>query len=294
MLKLWFDNQHLLSYELEEDNYSKSYSYSFSWCRIVSEDKWMLVYNKRQWRTIHFKEISEWMQVCYLQENPVGNVKLSVEMLENALAIFQWFNEETWEKYHYLPFYSKNVERLEKDFDVFFWIKVKISKEPQWTFVRWIKSKYVFPGGLSCILSFIFALVCIYWRFDEKNWELSAIRAFIPIVWWTYINEELDSAFEKLGKEYWIFIASQKVQNWNKLIYQFASNDKELLSLCVDWINMYSKASQPKLDNYLKKQNEIKSQLIEFIKWESEFDKELNSEVLKKIDQYDVKFIKCL
>ena len=36
-------------------------------------------------------------------------------MIVNALAIFQWFNEETWEKYHYLPFYSKSVEFLEND-----------------------------------------------------------------------------------------------------------------------------------------------------------------------------------
>ena len=128
MFKFWFDEHHLLALEATDWGYSKDYSLCLSWCRILSKDKGILIYNKRQWRIIHLKEISEGMQACYIQEKNIDGLKLNVSMIENAFALFQWFNEETWEKYHYLPFFSKNVEVLEKDLNEFFWLQLKITK----------------------------------------------------------------------------------------------------------------------------------------------------------------------
>ena len=294
MEKLWFDEHHLLTINFEDNLYSKEYNLTFSWYSILSKDKWILVYNKRQWKILHLKEVSDWMQVCYLQKKPINNLKFNVTMLENVLALFQWFDEETWETYHYLPFYSKNIDSLEDDLNSSFWLKLKITKESQWNFVRWIKTKYQFPKELSDILSFVFSLIVIYWRFDEKNWEVQSFRVYIPLVWWTIIDEELDWVFKYLAKEYWVFIASQKVENWNKVIYQFASNDKELLALCVGWMNQYSDKNDLKLDNYLKKQDEIKNQLVQYIEDEELLDIEWRDNVLSSLKQYDVKFIKCL
>lgn len=294
MFKFWFDEHHLLALEATDWGYSKDYSLCLSWCRILSKDKGILIYNKRQWRIIHLKEISEGMQACYIQEKNIDGLKLNVSMIENAFALFQWFNEETWEKYHYLPFFSKNVEVLEKDLNEFFWLQLKITKEAQWNFVRWVKVSYAFPKELSDILSFVFALIGIYWRIDEKNWEVSAVRVHVPLVWWTHIDEELDEAFKKLSEEYWLFIASQKVQNWGKTIYQFASNDGEILNLYVNWLNSYRKTDYYKLNNYSKKQQEIKDQLIDYIKNEEILDIEWKDEVLKLLDNHVVKFIKCL
>ena len=294
MFKFWFDEHHLLALEATDWGYFKDYSLCLSWCRILSKDKGILIYNKRQWRIIHLKEISEGMQACYIQEKNIDGLKLNVSMIENAFALFQWFNEETWEKYHYLPFFSKNVEVLEKDLNEFFWLQLKITKEAQWNFVRWVKVSYAFPKELSDILSFVFALIGIYWRIDEKNWEVSAVRVHVPLVWWTHIDEELDEAFKKLSEEYWLFIASQKVQNWGKTIYQFASNDGEILNLYVNWLNSYRKTDYYKLNNYSKKQQEIKDQLIDYIKNEEILDIEWKDEVLKLLDNHVVKFIKCL
>ncbi len=294
MFKFWFDEHHLLALEATDWGYPKDYSICLSWCRILSKDKGILIYNKRQWRIIHLKEISEGMQACYIQEKNIDGLKLNVSMIENAFALFQWFNEETWEKYHYLPFFSKNVEVLEKDLNEFFWLQLKITKEAQWNFVRWVKVSYAFPKELSDILSFVFALIGIYWRIDEKNWEVSAVRVHVPLVWWTHIDEELDEAFKKLSEEYWLFIASQKVQNWGKTIYQFASNDGEILNLYVNWLNSYRKTDYYKLNNYSKKQQEIKDQLIDYIKNEEILDIEWKDEVLKLLDNHVVKFIKCL
>lgn len=294
MVKLKFDDLNLLSYELEEKSNLKLYSFCFSWWRFNSKDKGILIYNKRQWRIIHLKEISEGMQVCYLQKNIIGKLGLNVDMIENALALFQWFNEDTWEKYHYLPFFSKDVDTLQKDLNEFFWLNLKITKEAQGTFVRWVNISYTFPKDLSDILSFIFALVGIYWRFDEKNWEVSAIRAHVPLVWWTHIDEELDEVFKILSEEYWLFIASQRVQNWGKIIYQFVSNDRDILNLFVNWVNTSRKTEYYKLNNYFKKQQEIKAQLVEYVKNEKALNIDWKDDVLKLLDNFDVKFIKCL
>ena len=294
MVVFWFDEHHLLSLDFMDWGYSKEYSLCLSWCQILSKDKGVLVYNKRQWRIIHLKEISEGMQACYLQEKKISDYEFNKSMFENVLALFQWFNEETWEKYHYLPFYSKSAESLEKDLKDSFWIEANISKEAQWTYIRWINKTYSFPDELSDILSFIFSLVVVYWRFDEKWWEVSAIRVHIPLVWWSRIDEEMDSCIKLLSEKYWIFIASQRVQNWNKTIYQFASNDREVLKLFVGWMNLYANNSALKLDSYLKKQDEIKQQLVEFIESENDLNVNWKDGVLKMLGSHDVKFIKCL
>ena len=293
MSKFCFDDNYLLTINFD-DVYPKDYSFCFSWYKITSKDKGILVYNKRQWKILHLKEVSSWMQVCYLQKNPIGKIKLNVSMIENVLAIFQWFNEENWESYHYLPFFSRNVESLEKYLNDLFWIQLRISKESQWSFVRWIKNRYVFPKNFEDIISFIFVLICIYWKFDDKNWDVFSIRSHIPLVWWTHLDEELDESFKNLAVHHWIFIASQKVQNWNKNMYQFSSNDKELLSLYVDWVNYYNWKNTMKLDSFFRKQQEIKEQLLNFINEEKALNLNWRDSVLSLLDQYDVKFIKYI
>ena len=294
MFKFWFDEQHLLTLDILDEGYSKEYSLCLSWYQFSSKDKGVLVYNKRAWRIVHLKEISEWMQACFLQERSIEGIEFNVSMLENVLALFQWFNEETWEKYHYLPFYSKSVEFLENDLKNSFWISVKVTKEAQWTFVRWIEKPYMFPDDFSDIMSLIFWLVVVYWKFDEKNWEVSAIKAHIPLVWWTRIDEELDWCFRVLAEKYWVFIAAQRVQNWAKRVYQFSSNDREVLKLFVGWMNTYFSEQNLKLENYLKKQEEIKEQLVEYIKNEESLNIEWKDEVLDLLNKHNVKFIKCL
>lgn len=152
----------------------------------------------------------------------------------------------------------------------------------------------MFPDDFSDIMSLIFWLVVVYWKFDEKNWEVSAIKAHIPLVWWTRIDEELDWCFRVLAEKYWVFIAAQRVQNWAKRVYQFSSNDREVLKLFVGWMNTYFSEQNLKLENYLKKQEEIKEQLVEYIKNEESLNIEWKDEVLDFLNKHDVKFIKCL
>ena len=88
MVKLKFDDLNLLSYELEEKSNLKLYSFCFSWWRFNSKDKGILIYNKRQWRIIHLKEISEGMQVCYLQKNMPSMYPQAISL--NSIPTARW------------------------------------------------------------------------------------------------------------------------------------------------------------------------------------------------------------
>ena len=293
MSNLGFDENNLLSITFSEQ-LNKEYSLNFSGYQIKSHDKWILIYNKRQRRVIHLKEVSEGMQVAYLQKKVLENFSLDISMMENTLAIFQGFNEESGEKYHYLPFFSKNVDEFSKELKTLFWISIEISKESQGTFIRNFDKEYSFPKEKNQILSFLFALVFVYWKFDGKSWAVSAVKSHIPLVWWTRIAEELEETFNYLAKEYWVFISSQRVQNWNKTVFQFSSNDKQLLALFVDWMNEVKKDTTLSLTLYSKKQQEIKDQLVEYITTASETNLDWKDEVLKLIKENEIKFIKYL
>ena len=128
MQTLGFDDNHLLTIEHPNLSTTKDYAVSFPSYIIKSKDKGILIFNKRQWKILHLKEISEWMQVCYLQENPIENYKINKWMIVNALAIFQWFNEETWEKYYYLPFFSKWIDELQQIINKNFGFDVMINQ----------------------------------------------------------------------------------------------------------------------------------------------------------------------
>ena len=265
MQYFWFGEHHILGIEHSEIANNKEYSLCFSGFHIKSKDKWILIYNKRNRRIIHLKEISEGMQVCYLQERGVKNIPFDVSMLVNALVLFQGFNEETWEKYHYLPSFSKDEKKWQEELKTFFWLEVSIKKEAQGTFLRWLDSTFSFPKTVEELLSFIFALVWIYWKFEEKNNEIMGIKVHVPLVWGVHIDEELEKKFQELVEQYWIFISSQRIQSWKKSIFQFQSNDRELLSLFIWWIKSYRDVLYT-LDGYLKKQDEIKGELLEYIK----------------------------
>ena len=291
MQTLGFDDNHLLTIEHPNLSTTKDYAVSFPSYIIKSKDKGILIFNKRQWKILHLKEISEWMQVCYLQENPIENYEINKWMIVNALAIFQWFNEETWEKYYYLPFFSKWIGELQQIINNSFGFDVMIKKESQGTFIRNFSTDFSYPKNKNDILSFLFALVLLYWNFEEKKWELSSIKIHIPVVWAKAIDEEMENICKNLAHEYWIFISSQRLQQWWKSIFQCSSNDSELLSLFNDRANSYLNKNYS-IEKYEKKQQEIKQQLIEYIKNTEELSLPWREEVVKEIMNNKVKFIK--
>jgi hypothetical protein len=59
MQTLGFDDNHLLTIEHPNLSTTKDYAVSFPSYIIKSKDKGIFIFNKRQWKILHLKEISE-------------------------------------------------------------------------------------------------------------------------------------------------------------------------------------------------------------------------------------------
>lgn len=135
-MHLFFDQHHLLCVEHPHIPSIKEYRFSLVGKPISSPDKGVLVYHKRQRKLIHLKNLGDAMQLCYLQKTPLPDYELNIAMLEKTLAMFSGFNEETGEKYRFLPFFSKDTQQLQNDLLESFGIACTITKEPQGVFIR--------------------------------------------------------------------------------------------------------------------------------------------------------------
>ena len=119
-MQLTFDQHHVLCVENPNIPQLKEYRFSLSGYEISSYDKGIFVYHKRQRKLVNLKNLGEGMQVCYCQKRKNPDYQFNRLMLERTLAMFSGFNEETGEKYRFLPFFSKDTEKLQKDlFEMF-------------------------------------------------------------------------------------------------------------------------------------------------------------------------------
>ncbi len=213
-MKLVFDQHHLLCVENPNIPQLKEYRFSLSGYQISSYDKGIFVYHKRQRKLLNLKNLGEGMQVCYLQKEKKPDYQLNLSMLERTLAMFSGFNEETGEKYRFLPFYSKDTTKLQQELSENFGINCQITKEKQGTFVRGLRKLRSAPESDEELLTYLFVLVLLYGNFEIKSHELLSAKSHIPLF-------SMRNALEKLFMESYvphlhelgIFISVSSVQH---------------------------------------------------------------------------------
>lgn len=293
-MQLRFDQYHLLGVDNPNIPQLKEYRFSLSGYQITSYDKGLFVYHKRQRKLINLKNLGEGMQVCYLQQKSIPEYSLNLAMLQRTLAMFSGFNEETGEKYRFLPFYSKDIAPLQSQLAEDFGIPCQISKEKQGTFIRGLKETRFWPESDEEVFTYLFSLVFLYGKFEIKNNELLSAKAHIPLF---SIRNALAKLFEEFYlphlQELGIFITSSLVQNWDKTILQLTINDGELLEMFARWMNQYQKTDLSLQGTTIqRKQDEIKDQLLNFIA--SEISPEVlgKEEILSQLKTHSLKFIK--
>ena len=291
-MHLTFDQHHLLCVENPNIPQLKEYRFSLSGYQISSYDKAILAYHKRQRKLMNLKNLGEGMQVCYLQDQPLPEYKLNISMLERTLAMFSWFNEETGETYRFLPFFSKDTEKLQKESSEMFWINCTISKESQGVIIRWLTKRWEAPQSDEEILSFLFALIRMYGHLEHKDWQVFSAKAHIPLF---SIRNNLEQLFaecfsrlQSLG----LFATFGTIAQGRKTTFQFSTNDAELLRLFVQWWNEKKPDSHFSLENFEQKQLEIKDQLLDFITSEECSWIQGKDAVLNQLKTHRLKFIK--
>ena len=109
-MKILIDDNNILSIENPNIPQAKEYSYNVSGYCFSDFDKWIIVYHKKQFKIINLKDLWDKMWVILVGEHDdeYDGMELDLESMESALKIFDWFDENTGEKYYFLYKYGEN------------------------------------------------------------------------------------------------------------------------------------------------------------------------------------------
>lgn len=289
-MKVLIDQNNLLAIENPNIPKLKEYTNIASGYRFSDYDKWIIVYHKKEIKIINLKNLWDNMNIFYVnkRESLIEN-NLDLDWFLAAVVLFSGFDENTWNKYFFIP-RMKEVEleplniKLEK-----LWIDIKLEKNEKWIVVKsWLdmykkSTAAIFDNdaNIGNILSFLFGLVLIYGKMDIKNWEIIWIKIHIPL-FGQYIKykESIDEIIKNLQNE-WIFLNHSILQNWDWIVYQINSWDYELLWSFVNFYQSVEKVQKIFKQEFTEK---AKSELINFIDINEQVPENWKEEVLRMID----------
>ena len=266
-MKIQFDENQLLSIYDEKLPQLKNYQYILDWYQIETTDRLIFTYQKRAWKLINLKNLGDGMQVAFSPKAPISTDSLifDKDQFLNILSLFQGFNEETWIKYHFLPFWNWDIVVLKGLLTTLNYPEINIEKTKWWTTISWLKKTFLFPEKAEDYLSFLFALALIYGKFEGKNWNLKSIKIHLPLIWiQAQLEEKLINICKNLQKS-WLFIKRNTDRHAEKKIFQFQINDFELLTLFASWNSLFKDLPQRNTELISNQNTTIKNQLISFI-----------------------------
>ncbi len=226
-------------------------------------DKKLLVLHKKQLKEINLKDLGNKMSIFYIHTN-IQDRHISdhfdLKSFWTALALFSWFNEETGEKYYFLPKIAQNkTQELNAQFT-----KLGFTEQIQYTEKGAIIPFQEEPTEYQP-LTFLFVLTLIYGKLEVKTYndqtDLKGIKLHIPF-FWQYLDkkEELEDLI-KIFQNNGYFIKSTTQQTTDGITLQITSQDHELLQAFAKFYEPIEKISQiSKYDNIL----EVKKQLQEY------------------------------
>ena len=266
-MKIQFDENQLLSIYDEKLPQLRNYQYILDWYQIATTDRLIFAYQKRAWKLINLKNLGEGMQVAFGAQTPLSTESLTFDKDQflNILSLFQGFNEETWIKYHFLPFWNWDILLLKKLLTTLSYSEIDIEKTKWWTIISWLKKTFLFPETAEDHLSFLFALALMYGKFEGKDWSLKSIKIHLPLIWiQAQLEEKLINMCKNLQK-IWLFIKRNTDHHAEKKIFQFQINDFELLTLFASWNSLFKDLPQRNTELISNQNTTIKNQLISFI-----------------------------
>lgn len=234
------------------------------------------------------------MQVAFGAQTPLSTDTLifDKDQFLNILSLFQGFKEETWIKYHFLPFWNWDIPLLRELLTTLSYPEINIEKTKWWTIISWLTKAFLFPETTKDHLSFLFALALIYGKFEGKDWTLKSIKIHLPLIWiQAQLEEKLINICKNLQK-IWLFIKRNTDHHAEKKIFQFQINDFELLTLFASWSSLFKDLPQRNTEQISAQNTAIKSQLISFIEELQIPEISNKDEILQTIENQTLKFLK--
>lgn len=284
-MNIQIDKNNLLTIFNENIPQTKEYSYSTGGYLFSDFDKWIVVLHKKEWKICNLKNLGDNMNVIYLAQRPEIQTPFDKEGFIKGLYLFDSFDENTGEKYYFVPkFAEKEIQVTNKKLEQL-GISAKIEKSEKWCLITWnLKPQEHWWKYFS----FLLALIFLYGKMDIKNNELIAIKIHIPLFGQFLKHEEnFDSMKKELAKE-GIFISTSIQKTNDGIIYQISCNDYEVLKNVANYTKGIEKIDKiPKYELTL----EYKNQLIEFIQTNPEIPQDGKSEVIKQLEEWTIKLL---
>jgi hypothetical protein len=294
-MQILIDKNNLLVIENPNIPKLKEYDLVASGYRFGDYDKWIVVYHKKQIKIINLKNLGENMNVFFvIKRDKSPEIELDKDLFGSALWLFAGFDENTGNKYFFIPkMKDGEVEIVNKKLEILA-IGLKLIKSEKGIIVDKMKSnKGIIPNinnaaWKNSIISFLFGLILIYGKMEIKNNELIGLKIHLPL-FGQYIKykEELDTMIKNLQEE-WIFLNTSIVKNNDGIIYQLSSSDYELLWYFANWYQ-----SIEKIDKILKQEitNKVKLDLINFVEMNEQVPYNGKEQVLEMIEDGIIKLL---
>ena len=284
-MKILIDNNNILSIENPNIPQTKQYSYNVNGYCFSDFDKWIIIYHKKQFKIINLKDLWDkmWVILVWEHDDEYDGMELDLESMESALKLFDWFDENTGDKYYFLYKYGKNkMNELQENLKKL-GSKIELKKTEKWICLPRTDEELVYNP-----ISFLFGLVLIYWNFQIKDWDLKAIKVQIPL-FGKYMEEQdiIDEMVAVLA-ENGLYVNKNIQRTDDGIIIELTSSDYELLQHFARFyepIEKWLKIS--KYDDVL----DVKKELIEFIKTNPEIPNEWKDEVLKTLENGMIKIM---
>ena len=284
-MKILVDDNNILSIENPNIPRNKEYSYNVSGYDFSDFDKWIIVYHKKQFKIINLKDLWDkmWIILVWEHDDEYDEMELDVQSMESAMKIFDWFDENTGEKYYFLYKFGENKMNELQEKLVKLWSKIELKKTEKWICLPLVDEELVYNP-----ISFLFGLVLVYWNFQIKDWDLKAIKVQLPL-FGKYIDkqdiiEEILSVLSENG-----LYVNRNIQNTNDgIIYEITSSDYELLDFFAKFYEPIEKWL--KISKYEEVQD-IKNNLIDFLSSNSDIPTEWKDEVLDAIKNGMIKIL---
>ena len=289
-MEIKFDQNNLLCIINPNIPQTKEYTYNV-WGYIFSDfDKGMVVLHKKDFKITNLKNLGDGINVIYYIEKIKREISFQEAIFEDALKLFNGFDEETGQKYYFIPgLWEKDMQEKNKILKPF--SDCEIKKTSKGAMVELQHAKEDRKNGkpeIEDMLSYIFGLMLIYGKVDAKKGELASIKIQIPLFGQYLAQQEmLDKIMNELQQS-GIFLKSDKLTNKNGITYQISSNDYELLEIFAKWYEPIEKFEKITKRDFTQ---DMKLKLIDFLETNQEIPSEGKPEVLEQIKNGTVKFL---
>ena len=215
----------------------KTYHHNFQWFDFDKENCIFYIRHKKEIKLIESKNLWSTINVFFIKNWYTKIDKLTENIKQWILTscyIFSAFDEDGWWFYNFLPYFPTKLVEEKNQIFLKLWLKVSLSNSPKCVLInnkKWNNKTNISNLDIQWQIWFLFGLILLYGKFENKWEKLSAIKIQLPLFGqFLSIYDEIKNIQKNL-QDIWIFIQISENIQWDKHTYEITSNDYELLEI---------------------------------------------------------------